>query len=77
MKPELCRQIEYFNLVMVNDAALALEVEPTLEAEIRNGQLEDDKLKEIRQLIRENKTSDFTEDDKGTLWLGERICVPD
>jgi hypothetical protein len=62
MKPELCRQIEYFNLVMVNDAALALEVEPTLEAEIRNGQLEDDKLKEIRQLIRENKTSDFTED---------------
>jgi hypothetical protein len=77
MRPELCRQIEYLNLVIVNDATLALEVESTPEAEIRYGQLEDDKLKEIRQLIRENKTSDFTEDDKGTLWLGKRIRIPD
>jgi hypothetical protein len=28
-------------------------------------------------LIRDNKTSDFTEDSQGTLWLGKRICVPD
>jgi hypothetical protein len=34
------------------------------------------KLKEIRQLIRDNKTSDFSEDSQGTLWLGKRICVP-
>jgi hypothetical protein len=39
-------------------------------------QLKDEKLKEIRQLIKENKTSDFTEDDNGTLWLEKRICVP-
>jgi hypothetical protein len=38
--------------------------------------LEDAKLKEIRQLIQNNKTSDFTEDSQGTLWLGKRICVP-
>jgi hypothetical protein len=38
--------------------------------------LEDVKLKEIRQLIRNNKTSDFTEDSQGTLWLGKQICVP-
>jgi hypothetical protein len=61
---------------MVNDGAMAVEVEPTLELEIRKAQLEDEKLREIRQLIKENKTSDFTEDDKGTLWLGKRICVP-
>jgi hypothetical protein len=53
-----------------------MEAEPTLEAEIREGQLEDAKLKEIRQLIRDNKTSDFSEDTQGTLWLGKRICVP-
>jgi hypothetical protein len=53
-----------------------MEVEPTLEAEIREGQLEDAKLKEIRQLIKDNKTSDFSEDSQGTLWLGKRICVP-
>jgi hypothetical protein len=36
---------------MVNEAAIAVEVDPTLEAEIRKAQLEDEKLKEIRQLI--------------------------
>jgi hypothetical protein len=39
--------------------------------------LEDAKLKEIRQLIQDNKTSDFSEDSQGTLWLGKWICVPD
>jgi hypothetical protein len=38
--------------------------------------LEDAKLKEIQQLIRDNKTSDFSEDSQGTLWFGKRICVP-
>jgi hypothetical protein len=61
---------------MVNDATVVMEVEPTLEAEIREGQLEDAKLQEIRQLIKDNKTSDFLEDSQGTLWLGKQICVP-
>jgi hypothetical protein len=60
---------------MINDTAVAVEVEPMVESEIRNDQLEDAKLKEIHQFIRENKTSDFTEDDKGTLWLGRQICI--
>jgi hypothetical protein len=47
---------------MVNDDAFTMEVEPTLEVEIRQGQLEDPKLKEILQLIRDNKTSDFSKD---------------
>jgi hypothetical protein len=47
MQPELQREIEYLNLGMVNDAKVAMEVEPTLEIEIREGQLEDAKLKEI------------------------------
>jgi hypothetical protein len=51
MRPELHREIRYLNLVMVNEAAIAVEVDPTLEAEIRKAQLEDEKLKEIRQLI--------------------------
>jgi hypothetical protein len=61
---------------MVNETRVAMEVEPTLEAEIREGQLEDAKLKEIRQLTQDNKTSDFSEDSQGTLWLGRRICIP-
>jgi hypothetical protein len=67
MRPELCQEIRCLNLAMVNEIAMAVELEPTLEAKIRKAQLEDEKLKEIRQLIKENKTSDFTEDDNETL----------
>jgi hypothetical protein len=48
MRPELHREFNYLNLTIVNDAAVAMEVEPTLEEEIHEGQLEDAKLKEIR-----------------------------
>jgi hypothetical protein len=44
---ELQREIKYLKLVMVNEATMMMEVEPTLEAEIQDGQLEDAKLKEI------------------------------
>jgi hypothetical protein len=60
MQPELRREIKYLNLGMVSEAKVAMEVEPTLEVEIREGQLEDEKLMEIRQLIQDNKTSDFS-----------------
>jgi hypothetical protein len=73
---ELRRETEHLNLRMVNESKMRMEVEPTLEAEIRVGKLEDEKLKEIRQLIRDNKTSDFLEDCQDTLWLDRRICVP-
>jgi hypothetical protein len=64
MPSELRREIEYLNLGMVNETRVVMEVEPTLEGEIREGQLEDAKLKEIRQLIRDNKTCDFSEDSQ-------------
>jgi hypothetical protein len=35
MQPELRREIEYLNLGMVNESKVTMEVEPTLEAEIR------------------------------------------
>jgi hypothetical protein len=76
MQPELRREIEYLNLGMVNEAKVTMEVELTLEVEIREGQLGDAKLKQIWQLVRDNKTSDFSEDSQGTLWLGRQICVP-
>jgi ribonuclease HI len=48
MRPELCQEIRYLNLVMANETTMAVEVEPTLEVEIRKAQLEDENLKEIR-----------------------------
>jgi hypothetical protein len=47
MRPELSQEIEYLNLSMVNDISVAMEVEPNLELEIREGQLEDPMLTEI------------------------------
>jgi hypothetical protein len=46
-----------------------MEVELTLKVESREGQLEEAKLKEIRQLIQDNKTSDFSEDSQGTILM--------
>jgi hypothetical protein len=47
MRPELCREIRYLNLAMVNDTAMVVEMEPMLESEIKKGQLEDENVKEI------------------------------
>jgi hypothetical protein len=56
------KEIKYLNLAIVNAGTVAMKVEPTLEVEIRKGQLGDGKLKEIRQLIKDNKTNTFSED---------------
>jgi hypothetical protein len=48
MKPELHQEIGYLNLAIVNESAMAVEMEPTHEAEIRKAQLGDEKLKGIR-----------------------------
>jgi hypothetical protein len=48
IRPELHKEIKCLNLIIVNNTTVAMEVEPTLEAEIQKGQLEDAKLKEIR-----------------------------
>jgi hypothetical protein len=52
-------------------------VEPTLEQEIRKGQLDDAKIKEIKDMITEGRGPEFTEDEQGTVWFKDRMCVPD
>jgi len=38
--------------------------------------LEDEKIKEIAELITIGKAPGFRLDDQGTVWFGKRICVP-
>jgi len=59
---ELCAEFEHLNLGIVANA-MELEVEPTLEQEIRKGQLEDEKIKEIVELITIGKAPGFRLDD--------------
>jgi hypothetical protein len=39
--------------------------------------LTDDKIAEYRKLIKLGKVLDFGEDEQGTVWFKNRICVPD
>ncbi|WVZ89072.1 hypothetical protein U9M48_035528 [Paspalum notatum var. saurae] len=59
-----------------NKATTAFEAEPTLEQEIREHQKNDEKLQEIRELLKLGKAPHFREDEQGTLWYKNRICVP-
>ena len=56
------------NLGFVVNAA-EMVMEPTLEQEIRKGQLQDEKLKEITGNLVIGKSLGFRMDDNGTLWF--------
>jgi hypothetical protein len=55
---------------------MEMEVGSTLLQYIRKGQLEDEKIQEIKRNIKEEKSLRFTKDDQGALWYKGRICVP-
>jgi hypothetical protein len=70
--------MEQLNLGMLNNMeATVMEVDSTLEQEIRKGQESDEKIKEIKILIGLGKAPDFTKDDQGTVWFKKRIRVPE
>jgi hypothetical protein len=48
-------------------------VEPTLEQEIRKGQIDDAKIQEIKDLITEGRGPEFMEDEQGTIWFKDWI----
>ena len=62
---------------MSQTEGVTLEVESTLEQDIRKGQLDDKKIKEIKEQMKEGKAPDYTEDAQGTIWFKKMICVPD
>jgi len=66
MAEELCAEISHLNLGFVINV-VELVIEPTLEQEIRKGQLQDEKLKEIAENIVIGKAPGFRMDDNGTL----------
>jgi hypothetical protein len=55
---------------------MEVEVGSSQLQEIRKGQLEDEKIQEIKCNIKEEKSPGFAEDDEGVLWYKGRSCVP-
>nr|AAP50978.1 putative polyprotein [Oryza sativa Japonica Group]ABF97988.1 retrotransposon protein, putative, Ty3-gypsy subclass [Oryza sativa Japonica Group] len=75
---ELCKEFERLNLGIVSRGFVAaLEAKPTLIDQVREAQINDPDIQEIKKNMRRGKAIGFLEDEQGTVWLGERICVPD
>jgi hypothetical protein len=73
---ELCEEFDKLNLkIIVNTEAMEMEVGSSFLQEIQRGQLEDEKVQEIKRNIKEEKSPGFSEDDQGVLWYKGRICV--
>jgi hypothetical protein len=76
MSFELCEEFDELNLrIIVNTEAMEMEVDSSLLQEIRRCQLEDEKIKEIKRNIKDEKSPGFSDDDEGVLWYKGRICV--
>jgi hypothetical protein len=74
---ELVEDFRRLNLgIVAHTEGVTIEVEPTLEQEIRKGQIGDAKIQDIKDLIIEGRGPEFTEDEQGTIWFKNRICVP-
>jgi hypothetical protein len=74
---ELCEEFDKLNLrIVVNAEAMETEVDSSLIQEIWRGQLEDEKIQEIKRNIKKEKSPGFSEDDEGVLWYKGSICMP-
>jgi hypothetical protein len=74
---ELCEEFDKLNLrIVANMKATKMEVGSNLLHEIQKGQVEDEKIQEIKRNIKEEKSPSFSEDEEGVLWYKGRICVP-
>jgi hypothetical protein len=63
--------------IVAHIEGVTIEVEPTLEQEIRKGQTGDARIQGIKDLITKGRGPEFTEDEQGTVWLKDDICVPE
>jgi hypothetical protein len=75
---ELVKEFERLNLKVVAHAeGVTLEVQSTLEQEIRKWQLEDAGIQKIKESMKQGEDPYFTEDKQGTVWFKNRLCVPE
>jgi hypothetical protein len=75
---EIIEDFRRLNLgIVAHTEGVIIDVKPTLEQEIRKGQIGDAKIQEIRDLITEGRGLEFMEDEQGTVWFKDRICVPE
>jgi hypothetical protein len=68
MPYELAKEFNRLSLRFLNSTqGVTVEMESTLEQDIKDGQKNDEKINEIRQLILDGKHKDFREDTEGVV----------
>jgi hypothetical protein len=77
MPYELAKEFDRLSLEFLNNSrGFTIELEPTLEREIKEARKNDEKISEIRRLILDGRGKDFREDAEGVIWFKDRLCVP-
>jgi hypothetical protein len=62
---ELCEKFDKLNLkIVANTEAIEMEVGSSLLQEIRRGQIEDEKIQQIKRNIKEEKSPVFSKDEE-------------
>jgi hypothetical protein len=77
MPYELAKEFDRLSLGFLNNMrGVTVELEPTLEQEIKEAQKNDEKISEIRRLILEGRGKEFRKDVEGVIWFKDHLCVP-
>jgi hypothetical protein len=75
----LCEEMRKLNLELVEQGNLyAVSIESPLHERISMAQLSNEEVQKIKQKLeeREPKFDSFRRDDKGIVWLGQRLVIP-
>jgi hypothetical protein len=76
-EPALHEELEKLSLEIIEEGQLnELRVKYTLEDQIRQAQKECPEIQEVKRLMESGRAADYRLDVQGTLWLKDRICVP-
>ena len=76
-QPALHEEFARLNLEIVPSGYLAnLEINSTLEDEIKAAQQNDVEILEIKEKIANGKANCFSVDDNGVVYFGDRLVVP-
>ena len=78
MRPELAKEFALLNLLLVLEGTVAqLEVQPTLDGNIKEAQKGHPSIEGIKKKMNLGKAPKFIIDEKGILWYRDRLCVPE
>jgi hypothetical protein len=76
-QPGLHEELEKLRIeIMDRGQANELRVTYDLEDRIRRAQKSCAEIKDLWELMKEGKAEDYRLDEQGTVWLKDRICVP-